>query len=259
MRCNPTLGDAKSAAAESFSVTTPVACVCLLLAAATCQADKFYYRDADGQPVELEATLVGSEQDVYVLETSDGRYHLVPRARRKAGRVRRAGRLGRPGDGGSIGTGVHRRAVPELPARSVCHRRGPGLALAQSIRRRCQSILARRGRVHEERRGRVCALCPRRPSGNASGHPSRGRADLRDARGFCEVRRRRDVGRRGHGQTCGGVLLKANEHPGHSPGRVPHVRHAPARGDPPAGLRAENPAANGTDPNVVRRGTGYRL
>ncbi len=53
--------------------------VWLLLAGQVCQADKFHYRDADGKPVELEATLVGSGQGLYVLETFDGRYHLVPR------------------------------------------------------------------------------------------------------------------------------------------------------------------------------------
>jgi hypothetical protein len=79
MRCEPTQADPKPAAARSLFVTTPLACICVLLAAATCQADQFYYRDADGQPVELEATLVGSEQGIYILETPDGRYHLVPR------------------------------------------------------------------------------------------------------------------------------------------------------------------------------------
>jgi hypothetical protein len=79
MRCEPTRVVPKPAAAECFFVTAPLACICVLLAAATCQADKFHYRDADGQGVELEATLVGSEQGIYILETSDGRYHLVPR------------------------------------------------------------------------------------------------------------------------------------------------------------------------------------
>jgi len=51
----------------------------LLLAAAACRADTFHYRSAEGQPVELEAKLVGSDQGIYILETSDGRYHLVPR------------------------------------------------------------------------------------------------------------------------------------------------------------------------------------
>ena len=53
--------------------------LCLLLAASESRGDKFYYRDQGGKPVELEATLVGSGQGTYVLETSDGRYHLVAR------------------------------------------------------------------------------------------------------------------------------------------------------------------------------------
>lgn len=53
--------------------------LCTLLASGVSWADKFYYRDADGKPAELEASLVGSGQGIYVLETSDGRYHLVPR------------------------------------------------------------------------------------------------------------------------------------------------------------------------------------
>ena len=101
--------------------------------------------------------LVGSEQGIYVLETSDGRYHLVPRdCGGKTRRVRRAGRPGRPGDGGSLGTGVHRRAFPELPARAV----GIGLILGCRCPKHPKGLPKRscgRFRVHEERRGRFCA------------------------------------------------------------------------------------------------------
>jgi len=51
----------------------------VLLTGRVSQADKFHYRDAGGKPVELEASLVAFERGVYVLETADGRYHLVPR------------------------------------------------------------------------------------------------------------------------------------------------------------------------------------
>ena len=51
----------------------------LLLAATAAHADTFHYRDAEDQPVALEASLVSSEQGIYILETPDGRYHLVPR------------------------------------------------------------------------------------------------------------------------------------------------------------------------------------
>jgi len=58
----------------------PSAALWLALVAAACRADTFHYRDAEGNPVELEAMLVGSEQGIYILESSDGRYHLVPRS-----------------------------------------------------------------------------------------------------------------------------------------------------------------------------------
>jgi hypothetical protein len=51
-----------------------------LLPAGRCPADVFHYVDADGQPVALEASLVGSSSTAYVLATPDGQYHLVPRA-----------------------------------------------------------------------------------------------------------------------------------------------------------------------------------
>jgi hypothetical protein len=49
------------------------------LAGANCAADKFFFRDARGDRVALEARLVAFVQGTYILETSDGRYHLVPR------------------------------------------------------------------------------------------------------------------------------------------------------------------------------------
>ena len=83
----------------------------LLLAAAPCQADKFHYRNEDGQAVELEATLVGSAQGVYVLETADGRYHLVPRAAAEK-------RVASPGPDALDGPGMAARLEQEFtPAR----------------------------------------------------------------------------------------------------------------------------------------------
>ena len=100
-----------------------------------------------------------------------------------------------PGMAARLGAGVYRRAVPDLPAETAGHRPGLGFAVAQSIRRCRQSVLARRVRVHEERRGRVCTVRPRGASRDAGSHPSRGRADLQGAGGFREVHRRRDLGR----------------------------------------------------------------
>jgi len=62
-----------------FAAVAALVAACALPAARTSLADKFHYRDEDGKPVELDASLVAFERGVYVLETSDGRYHLVPR------------------------------------------------------------------------------------------------------------------------------------------------------------------------------------
>lgn len=49
------------------------------LAGANCAADKFFFRDEQGNRVTLEARQVVFVRGTYVLETPDGRYHLVPR------------------------------------------------------------------------------------------------------------------------------------------------------------------------------------
>lgn len=84
--------------------------VLLVLAVASgAEADTFHYRDAQGQPVTLEATLVGSEQGIYILETPDGRYHLVPRGAAEK-------RLASPGPAALDGPGMAARLEQEFTA-----------------------------------------------------------------------------------------------------------------------------------------------
>ena len=161
------------------TVVVAAAAICVLLAAQASRADKFHYRDAGGEPVELEASLVGSGQGVYVLETSDGRYHLVPRAAAEK-------RVAAPGPAALDGSATAARLEQEFTAeRFRSYLQEPfviGLVLGSPLPKTSEgaakALLRDVSTFMKNVEGAFRPIRPRRPDRSSVAHPPGDRADL---------------------------------------------------------------------------------